>query len=197
MDRSSGYEAISQNFLARRGSNNSPPGGIGVHEVHTWAATLAPGSSVLDLGCGSGFPITAVLVEQGLQVFAVEAAPTFVAAFKQSLPGVPIRCEAVQESAFFNRTFDAVLAWGLVFLLHHEDQQHIIRRFADVLVPGGRLLFTAPATTAVWTDAMTGLESRSLGAEQYAKLLAASGITVAKEYEDEGGNHYFEGFKQI
>jgi hypothetical protein len=43
---------------------------------------------------------------------------------------------------------------------------------------------------------MTGLESVSLGAEQYKKLLGAVGISVAAEYEDEGDNHYFDGFKQ-
>jgi hypothetical protein len=42
---------------------------------------------------------------------------------------------------------------------------------------------------------MTGLQSVSLGAEQYRKLLASVGITVAEEYEDEGQNHYFDAFK--
>jgi hypothetical protein len=36
---------------------------------------------------------------------------------------------------------------------------------------------------------MTGLESLSLGAEQYRKLLGTVGISVAEEYEDEGENH--------
>jgi len=62
-------------------------------------------------------------------------------------------------------------------------------------VPGGRVLFTATAKPAVGNDAMTGLESLSLGAEQYRKLLGAVGISVAKEYEDEGENHYFDAFK--
>jgi hypothetical protein len=42
---------------------------------------------VVDLGCGSVFPITAVPVEEGLHVFAVDAAPSFVAAFKRNLHG--------------------------------------------------------------------------------------------------------------
>jgi len=44
---------------------------------------------------------------------------------------------------------------------------------------------------------MTGLESLSLGAEQYRKLLGAVGISVAEEYEGEGENHYFGAFKGI
>jgi SAM-dependent methyltransferase len=195
MDRSNGYEAVSKEFLARRGSSATRSIGIGVKEVRRWARTLPPGSSVIDLGCGPGFPITTVLVEEGLDVFGVDAAPSFVAAFQRNLPGTPIICEAVQESRFFDRTFDAVLAWGLMFLLKAEDQQLLIQRFTEILVPGGRLLFTSTAKPNVWNDAMTGLESISLGAEQYRKLLGAAGILVAEEYEDVGESHYFEAFK--
>ena len=194
MDRSNGYEAVSEEFLAGRGSR-SRSAGIGVKEVRKWARTLPRGSSVIDLGCGSGFPITAVLVDEGLHVFGVDAAPSFVAAFQRNLPGTPIICEAIQESRFFDRTFDAVLAWGLMFLLKSEDQHRLIQRFAEILVPGGRLLFTSTVKPAVWNDAMTGSESLSLGAGQYRKLLGAVGISVAEEYEDEGENHYFDAFK--
>jgi hypothetical protein len=82
-----------------------------------------------------------------------------------------------------------------MFLLKAEEQHQLIKRFAEILVPGGRLLFTATAEPAVGNYAMTGLESVSLGAEQYRKLLRGAGISVAKEYEDVGENHYFDAFK--
>ena len=151
------------------------------------------GGSVIDLGCG--FPITVVLVDEGLRVFGVDAAPSFVAAFQRNLPGTPVICEAIQESRLFDRTFEAALAWGLMFLFQAEDQHRLIQRFAEILVPGGRLLFTSAAKPGVWNDAMTGLRSLSLGAEQYRSRLGAVGITVAEEYEDEGENHYFDAFK--
>ncbi|HEX6773822.1 MAG TPA: class I SAM-dependent methyltransferase [Acidobacteriaceae bacterium] len=196
MDRSNGYEAVSEEFLAYRGNTSTRSIGIGVNAVRKWAKRLPPGSSVIDLGCGPGLPLTVVLVEEGLDVFGVDAAPSLVAAFQRNLPVTPIICEAVQESGFFDRTFDAALAIGLMFLLKAEDQHRLIRRFADILVPGGRLLFTSTAKPAIWSDAMTGLESISLGAEQYRNLLGAVGISVAEEYEDEGENHYFDAFRK-
>jgi SAM-dependent methyltransferase len=196
MDRSNGYEAVAEEFLAWRGSSSTRSTGIGVKEVRKWARTLLRGSSVIDLGCGPGFPITVVLVEEGLHVFGIDAAPSFVAAFRRNLPGIPILCEAVQESRFFDRTFDAVLAIGLIFLLKAEDQHRLIQTFADILVPGGRLLFTSTAKPHVWNDAMTGLESISLGAGDYRKLLGAAGISVAQEYKDIGESHYFDAFKE-
>ena len=195
MDRSNGYEAVSKEWLARRGSSAARPNAIGVKEVRKWARTLTRGCSVIDLGCGPGFPITVLLVEEGLQVFGVDAAPSFVEAFQRNLPGTPIVCESVLESNFFGRTFDAVLAWGLMFLLKADEQHRLIQKFAEILVPGGRLLFTSPPMQVVWADAMTGLESVSLGAEEYRKLLEAVGFSIAVEYEDIGENHYFDAFK--
>ena len=83
-------------------------------------------------------------------------------------------CESVQDSAFFNRTFAGVVAWGLIFLLLPEEQRRLIQRVANVLVPGGRLLFTSCAERLVWNDAMTGWESRSLSAAEYRKPLNGS-----------------------
>jgi SAM-dependent methyltransferase len=191
MDPSNGYEAISQQFLARRGNPATRSNAISVKEVRNWAQTLPPGSSVIDLGCGPGLPITTVLVEEGLQVFAVDAAPSFVAAFRRNLPETPILCESVLESNLFDRTFNAVLSIGLIFLLTPDDQHRLIQRFAEILEPAGRLLFTAPAPAATWRDAMTGLDSVSLGAERYRQLLADVGLAVIDEYEDIGENHYF------
>jgi len=193
MDPSTGYESVSNEFLARRG--RAPSTGIGAKEVRNWARSLPRRSSVIDLGCGPGYPITAILVEEGLNVFAVDGSATFVAAFRRNLPGIPILCEPVQTSRIFDRTFDAALAWGLIFLLNVEDQHRLIRRFSEILAPGGRLLFTAPAPAHTWVDVMTNLESVSLGAEEYRKLLRAAGLTVSSEYEDEGQNHYFDAFK--
>ena len=120
-------------------------------EVQKWASALARGSSVIDLGCGPGFPITSVLVDEGLHVSGVDAAPSFVAAFQRDLPGTTITCEAVQESRMFDRSFDAILAWGLMFLLRAEDQHRLIQRFAEMLVAGGRLLFTSPPNPPLGT----------------------------------------------
>jgi SAM-dependent methyltransferase len=136
--------------------------------------------------------MSAALVAEGLRVFGVDASPSLVQAFQRNLPGTPVVCEAIQDSRLFDRTFDGVLAWGLMFLLSVDDQRRLIERIADVLVPGGRLLFTSPSQSVAWTDVMTGLESRSLGAAEYRRQLAAVGLSVDREFEDEGGNHYFE-----
>ena len=194
-DRSNGYEGVAAEFLAGRGNARTRSNGIGVKAVREWARTLPRGAAVIDLGCGAGFPITEVLVLEGLNVYAIDASPSLVEAFRRNLPGVPVACEAVEDSTFFNRTFDAALAWGLMFLLPAEEQRRLIQRVAGILVPGGRLVFTSCPEPFVWNDAMTGLESRSLGAVEYRSQLTAVGLVMIREYEDEGQNYYFDAVK--
>src|ERR1700761_1614499 len=164
IDRSNGYERIAAEFVNARSAT------IGVRQVRDWARALPRGAAVVDLGCGPGRPVTEVLVAEGLSVYGVDAAPSFVKAFRRNLPDTPIACEAVQDSRFFDRTFDGVLAWGLMFLLSPDDQRRLIRGIAERLVPGGRLLFTSPADIGSGDDVLTGLQTRSLGAEEYRRL---------------------------
>jgi SAM-dependent methyltransferase len=192
-DPSNGYEGIAAEFLAGRG--RAPSTGIGAKEVREWARTLPKGAAVIDLGCGSGLPISRVLVDEGLSLFAVDGSPSMVQAFRNNFPGIPVMCESVMDSFFFIRRFDGVVAWGLMFLLLPEEQRRLIQRMADILAPGGRLLFTAAAEAVEWEDAMTGLQSRSLGAAEYRKLLDTAGMSVLREYEDAGENHYYDAVK--
>jgi SAM-dependent methyltransferase len=193
IDPSNGYEGVAAEFLAGRG--RAPSTAIGTSEVRRWARTLPRGAAVIDLGCGPGLPITKVLVCERLNVYGIDGSPSFVEAFQRNLPGVPVACESVDESSFFNRMFDGAVAWGLMFLLRPQAQRRLIQRIADIIVPGGRLLFTSCAEPLVWNDAMTGLESRSLGGAEYRRLLSAVGLCVGTEYEDEGQNHYFDAAK--
>jgi len=42
---------------------------------------------------------------------------------------------------------------------------------------------------------MTGLESRSLGAEEYPRQLSEAGLSVIDEFEEQE-NYYFDAFKK-
>jgi SAM-dependent methyltransferase len=190
-DDCNGYEAIAAEFIAARGSPGGRRPGVGVSTIRKWASALRSGGAVLDLGCGSGYPITQVLVECGLTVHGVDASPSMVAAFRARFPEVSVECNDVVKSSFFGREFDGVVAWGLLFLLQPDGQAQLIEKVGHALTRGGQFLFTAPRQVCGWSDSMTGLLSVSLGAEGYRRLLGTAGMELIDETEDEGDNHYY------
>jgi len=145
----------------------------------------------LDLGCGDGVPVTQVLIESGLEVYGVDASAAMVASFRNRCPGVHVEHAAVEDSTLFCKSFNGVVAWGLVFLLRREAQEHLIAKIAASLTRGGQFLFTSPRQACLWLDAMTGRESVSLGREEYQRLLQNVGLTLIEEQQDEGDNHYY------
>ena len=187
-DGSNGYEAIAPQYIGHRGSSLT---GVGVETVREWARGLPKGADVLDLGCGSGAPITQLLADMGFRVYGVDASPTMIDAFRTRFPNQPAECATVETSRFFDRPFDAVIAWGLLFLLSPETQALVLQKTARALRSGGHLLFTAPECRCEWLDNLTRLSSISLGASEYQNLLALNGMTVVGETEDEGENHYY------
>ena len=186
-DPSNGYEAIAAEYLRRR-----EEAGVGVEVVHDWARGLPPGGAVLDLGCGHGAPIASALIEEGFDVHGIDASPTLVAAFRARHPDAKVRCGAVEDADLPARSYDGVLAIGLLFLLDGATQRRLIRAVAQTLRPGGRFLFTAPREACEWTDVLTGRRSHSLGAELYAAVARDAGLALVAEHLDEGDNHYFD-----
>jgi cyclopropane fatty-acyl-phospholipid synthase-like methyltransferase len=156
---------------------------------------LPDGATVLDLGCGTGVPVSLALIQRGFNVYGVDASSTMVKAFRARFPVVPVECAAVEDSDFFGRTFDAVVAVGLFFLLDAGIQCRLMAKVAGVLPSGGRLLFTAPSQRCSWADAMTGRTSNSLGHEAYRNALEAEGMSLVGTQRDEGGNHYYSAQK--
>jgi 2-polyprenyl-3-methyl-5-hydroxy-6-metoxy-1,4-benzoquinol methylase len=190
-DSSNGYEAVALEFMRRREQS-----GIGVATVRAWARSLKPGASILDLGCGHGVPISAALMQDGFLVYGIDSSPSLTTTFRNRFPRAQVACEAIEDSNFFGRQFDAVIAIGLLFLLCDDVQARLIRRIAQTLNGGAHFLFTSPAEACTWEDVLTGQRSQSLGAEAYKDLLSNAGLTLLDEYSDEGDNHYYASRKR-
>ena len=185
VDKSNGYEQLAETYIQAR--NRS----IGRATVREWSMTLPAGSSILDLGCGHGVPISEVLINDGLAVYGVDASPRLINLFREHFPKAQAECSAVEDSEFFHRTFDAAIAWGLMFLLPADVQRIVIGKVAKALKPGGKFLFTSPQEPLTWLDVLTKRMSISLGVEVYEKIMRANGLTLVGETLDEGDNHYY------
>ncbi len=187
-DRSNGYEAIAEKFIAVRSNS-------GQDLVEKWANNFSPKAFIIDIGAGYGEPLTSVLINRGFAVSAIDASPKMVSALGARFPNIDLACEAVEESNFFGQSFDGALAIGLIFLLSPETQKDFVRRVFNALKSGGRFLFSAPSQQGSWDDILTGRQSVSLGETTYCRILREAGFDSIETHVDNDENHYFEALK--
>ena len=115
------------------------------YQETTSVLELHPGDRVLELGCGLG-RFTRLLVEAGLDVTAVDLAPSLVETLAAELPqesGVELVCcpaETVRERV--SGSFRAVV--GFFFLHHLRQLEPVCRAAWSMLEPGGRVAFCEP-----------------------------------------------------
>lgn len=168
---------------------------VGVELIERWARSLPFGTPIVEIACGGGYPITQVLVDSGLAVWAIDTSPTLLRQFRLRFPTIPTQCASALDSTYFGRTFEAVISIGLLSFLHEDEQLALLDRVSEILEPGGRFLFTAPIEMGTWRDVTTGLECWSLGRIGYTRALERLGFRMIRTHVDEGENNYYDAEK--
>lgn len=128
--------------------DNEPDHGLRDPAVRAaWAARLRgwlpdrPGGvlDVLDLGCGTG-SLALLAAERGHRVTGVDASPRMAERARAKLAGTgaTVLVGDAAEPPVGERRFDVLLVRHLLWLL--PDREAVLRRWARLLRPGGRLV---------------------------------------------------------
>ena len=127
---------------------------------------IAPGSDILDIGCGAGLAAEA-LAGLGHDVLGLDAAPAPIAAARAHGAGLGLRLEyrvgAAEDLVREGRRFAVVTA--LEVIEHVADPAGFLRLLAALLEPGGRVFVSTLNRTA------RSLLVAKLGAEYVLRLL--------------------------
>lgn len=102
---------------------------------------LPSGSSILDVGCGTGAYL-ARYAASGFEVAGVEPAANMRAAAIKANPGIQIEDAVATELPFADATFDFAFSIEVYRYLHLEDFRRSMAEVLRVLKPGGRFFFT-------------------------------------------------------
>ncbi|HEY0681987.1 MAG TPA: class I SAM-dependent methyltransferase [Steroidobacter sp.] len=190
MSSANAYEAYAHEFLAARDRSM-----VGADIVSAWAKSLPAGTDVIEIACGGGYPVSRALLEAGVNLWAIDASPALLEKFRSRFPSIPTQCAPALECDYFGRKFGAAVSIGLIFLLEESEQVALLHRFSEILLPNGRLLFTAPIETCSWRDITTGHDCRSLGHARYIQILQEAGFRLVGTRVDKGKNNHYEAQK--
>src|SRR5512138_3413502 len=129
-----------------------------------WFAPILPRGRTLDAGCGIGQHAIR-LRRRGFAVAAVDFSPDRVAAARDNIArqglDIPVSRGVVTRLRFAERSFDAVLCWGV--LMHVPDVGGAIAELCRVAKPGGRI--------AIYENSVRSINSWILGCGVAVKRL--------------------------
>jgi SAM-dependent methyltransferase len=143
-------------------------------------AALPPGSSLLDLGCGSGVPWTSRLARR-YRVTGVDISAAQVDAARRNVPSATFVCADIASFDLEAGSLDGVTAFHSIYHVPRDEQPALLARIASWLRPGGLLLATlgakdSPDWTGTWLG--TSMFFSSFDAETNRALAEAAGFDL-------------------
>lgn len=144
---------------------------------------LAPSSTLLDLGCGTGQPVATFFAARGFQIVGVDQSPAMLALAKRRLPNHQWLLGTLEDWPSVTDVA-AVVAWDSLFHVPRDRHAAILRRVRDTLPDGGRFALTVGGSESpAFTDVMFGHSFfyDSFPPGQVRALLATAGFRVIHE----------------
>lgn len=166
------YETAFAGFTAQR-------------EEAEWLAHELPANArVLDVGCGTGRPVTEVLAAAGHRVTGYDVSPTMIEIARTQIPGATFDVADLRTLDQRASSWDAVVVCYSLLQLTRAEIDAALAKFADWLVPGGIfLMVTLPVDVEGFDFEFMGkpVTVSSYSAEGYRERLIRLGLEVVRE----------------
>jgi SAM-dependent methyltransferase len=138
-----------------------------------------PGSTILDIGCGSGEPIARYLVERSHIVTGIDTSSELIEICRSQFPDEDWWIADMRTLSLGQR-FNGILAWDSFFHLGPDDQRSMFPVFAAHAAPRAALMFTTGPAYGEAIGKYRGepLYHASLDPGEYTALLNQNGFAV-------------------
>jgi predicted TPR repeat methyltransferase len=154
--------------------------------VVDFADKVKPHGKILDIGCGTGYPLAHYLSEKGFFVLGIDAAVNMIE-IAQSLLITNAQFSVCDFLKFTTEDkFDGILAWDSFFHFPKDKQVDIYAKVGNMLNPDGYLLFSHGDAEDEHTNPMMG-ESfyySALPKEMVCQILQDNGFEIIYVYKD-------------
>jgi cyclopropane fatty-acyl-phospholipid synthase-like methyltransferase len=152
---------------------------------------LDASSKVLELGCGAGVPVTAVLTQHVAKVVANDYSEEQVALAKANAPQAEFIHGDMTQLGIPPETFNAVVAFYSFFHVPREKHEALIKSIYGWLQKDGVLLFTysAHGEEGIYPVFLgTRMYFSSFGTEQIIEIVRSCGFTIVQQEVRAQGN---------
>lgn len=170
------YDRRADDWIVDRGPNLTAADSLWLER---FTAALVAGDRVLDVGCGSGRPMAAALLERSFNVTGVDSSARLVAKAAEDLASAHF-IQADMRTLDLGRTFRGVLAWHSLFHLTPDDQRIALPRLLAHAAPRSVVMFSSGQRLGHAMGEWHGepLYHGSLDAAEYDAILARAGFEV-------------------
>jgi SAM-dependent methyltransferase len=103
---------------------------------------LAPGSRVLDVGCGTGMPTARQLTDAGHQVLGVDISEEMLRLARRDVPEAEFRNLDIMDLDASLGDFTAIVAFFSLLMLPRVDIPPVLAKINGLLRPGGYFLLS-------------------------------------------------------
>ncbi|PKY06115.1 S-adenosyl-L-methionine-dependent methyltransferase [Aspergillus campestris IBT 28561] len=164
--------------------------------IHSVVAQLPPASPVLDVGCGTGRPVSDILARHGHSVHGIDVAEEMVRLARAQVPGSFHKVDMRRYRP--PHSFGAVFAIFSLFSFPPADVVSMVYRFAEWLQPGAVLVLAVVTSDSLgdgvgyydgvwdcmrvrrpWMGAVT--VETLLSSSRWKNLLVQVGLTLEME----------------
>lgn len=146
--------------------------------LEKFVETIPDGGRILDLGCGTGEPISAWLIMRGYKLTGVDFSEPILSIARKRFPGSAWVVNDMRDLAL-EEQFDGILSWHGTFHLSPDEQRELLPKLSKYLKPGGTLMLTIGNKYGEITGTIGGetVYHASLDPSEYRKQLQAAGFS--------------------
>ncbi len=149
---------------------------------------LPQNARVLDLGCGSGIPVSKFLVEKGYDVTGVDISPKMIELARKNVSDARFVVGDMTEVRF-KKKFDGVIAVYSIFHVPREEQKKLFERIHSVLFSGGVFLASLATDEGEYEHDYFGVPVfwSHYSSEKYKNMIGEKFEILYENFVDTGG----------
>ncbi len=151
---SDSYNKIAQEWNAARSAFFGRESGY----IDAVLSAAPVGPTILDMGCGTGRPMSEYIVSQGRRVLGIDQSEAMLAIARQRLPSEQWVLSSM-ELYVPGEGYRGALLWDSLFHVRRTEHEPIVRKVVCGLPSGGRFMLTVGGSDhPAFTDFMYGQE---------------------------------------